>query len=92
MELKKTTKVFFSLLIILALILTSQQVLSHSLRTETPIAKAGNSTLHIRDEVETHKLFHEVSYTRKRKIIASLEKEIPRKYHTYFPDSYRALL
>jgi hypothetical protein len=70
MELKQTIKVLFSVFILFALVLNNQPSLAHGLDTEGAIVKAANTTLHIHDEVEAHKLLHNPpSDTRKRKII-----------------------
>lgn len=70
MKMKETTKVFFSLFLLFVLLLSNQQALANELAIETPIVKIANSTLHIHDEVEAHKLLHKVPDTRKRKEMA----------------------
>lgn len=60
MEVKKMSKVFFSVGLVLVLTLSHQQVLAHKLNTGEAIAKSANTTLHVHDEVELHELIHKI--------------------------------
>lgn len=67
MKIKETTKVFFTLFLLITLLLINEQTLANELVIGNPIAKMANSTLYINDEIEDHKLLHEMPDTRKRK-------------------------